>query len=98
MQWVRDASGDRLGGIEINLRVLGACIGPSVEEGAATVAQELGVEAAVLRDSPFVFVGPVEAVHEQMLQNREEFGVTYYTVSQRHAEHLAPLLPHVRNS
>jgi hypothetical protein len=73
--------------------VLGVCIGRPVEQGIATLARELGVDPALLRDSPFVFVGPVDAVHEQMLRNREEFGVTYYTVSQRHADQLADLVP-----
>jgi hypothetical protein len=43
-------------------------------------------------DSPFVLVGTTEQIHEQMLRQRDELGVTYYTVSQRHADQLVPLV------
>jgi probable F420-dependent oxidoreductase len=96
--WVREAARDRVTAPVLNVRVLGVCVCPSLDDGRETVARELGVDRPLIEDSPFVFAGPVEAVHEQMLRNREEFGVTYYTVSQRHAEQLAPLVARVANS
>jgi probable F420-dependent oxidoreductase len=98
VRWVREAAGDRMDDLEVNVRVLGVGIAPTREDGEESVARELGVDAALLRDSPFVFVGPIEAVHDQMLRNREEFGVTYYTVSQRHAEQLMDLVPRLAGS
>lgn len=95
VRWVREAAGEHLRDLEINVRILGVCVCSSVENGAEAVARELRIDPGVVRSSPFVFVGPVEAIREQMLANREEFGVTYYTVSQRHAGQLAPLVPRV---
>ena len=50
------------------------------------------MDADVLLRSPFVFVGPPEAIHEQMVEHRETLGISYYTVSQRHAEQLTPIV------
>lgn len=92
--WVRDAAGDRFAGLELNLRVLGVAVRPTREEGIEALAADLG-DPAMLARSPFVFAGPVEAIHEQMIRYREELGISYYTVSQRHADQLAPLVARV---
>lgn len=95
ISWVRDAAGARISDIELNIRVLGVAVRPTREAGAEALAPELGDPEMLLR-SPFVFVGPVEAIHEQMLRVRETLGVTYYTVSQRHADQLTPLVARLR--
>jgi probable F420-dependent oxidoreductase len=92
VSWVRDAAGERFDGLELNIRVLGVAIGASREAGAQALAPELGVDPEVLLRSPFVFVGTVRDIHEQMLRYREALGISYYTVSQRHADQLAPLV------
>lgn len=93
--WVRDAAGSRFTDITLNVRVLGVAVRSTREEGAEALAKDLGDPAMLLR-SPFVFVGPIESIVEQMLRYREELGVSYYTVSQRHADQLAPLVERVR--
>jgi probable F420-dependent oxidoreductase len=92
--WVRDAAGERFDHIELNLRVLGVAVGPSRDDAIDALAPDLG-DAGMLRRSPFVLAGPVEAIHEQLLRYREELGISYYTVSQRHADQLAPLVRRV---
>jgi probable F420-dependent oxidoreductase len=92
--WVRDGAGDRFADVELNVRVLGVAVRPTREEAADALAPELGDPEMLLR-SPFVFLGPVEAIHEQLLRYRETLGVTYYTVSQRHADQLTPLIARV---
>lgn len=92
ISWVRDAAGLRMADVELNIRVLGVAVRPTREEGAEALAPELGDPEMLLR-SPFVFVGPVEAIAEQMHRYREQLGISYYTVSQRHGDQLAPLLP-----
>jgi probable F420-dependent oxidoreductase len=93
--WVREGAGARFDDIELNIRVLGVAVRPTREEGAEALAPELGDPAMLLR-SPFVFVGPVDAIHDQMLRYREELGVSYYTVSQRHADQLTPVVQRLR--
>jgi probable F420-dependent oxidoreductase len=90
--WVREAAGDRYDEIELNVRVFGVAVRPTREEGVEVLAAELGDPDMLLR-SPFVFAGPIEAIHEQMLRYREELGISYYTVSQRHADQAQTLVP-----
>jgi hypothetical protein len=73
-------------------------VAPSRAEGAAALAGELGVSPETLSDSPFVFVGTIEEIHEQLLRQRDELGITYYTVSQRHADQLVPLVTRIAES
>lgn len=93
--WVRTAAGDRSPAIELNIRVLGVAVRPTREEGAEALAAELGDPEMLLR-SPFVFVGPIESIAEQMVRYREQLGISYYTVSQRHADQLSPLIALIR--
>jgi probable F420-dependent oxidoreductase len=96
VRWVREAAGDRFHEIELNIRVLGVAVRPTAAEGAEALAGELG-DPAVLADSPFVLAGPVEHIHEQLLRTREELGISYFTVSQRHAAQLAPLVARLKS-
>jgi probable F420-dependent oxidoreductase len=93
ISWVREAAGARFDQIRLNLRVLGVAVAATREAGAAALAAELGAPEEMLLRSPFVFVGPTSAIHDQLLRYREELGLSYYTVSQRHADQLVPLLP-----
>jgi probable F420-dependent oxidoreductase len=92
--WVREAAGDRFDEIELHIRVFGVAVRPTREEGAEALADQLGSPEMLLR-SPFVWVGPIEAIHEQVLRHREELGISYYTVSQRHADQITPLIGRV---
>jgi probable F420-dependent oxidoreductase len=94
ISWVRDAAGPRFESIELHIRVFGVAVRPTREEGAEALAAQLGDPKMLLR-SPFVWVGPIEAIHEQMLRYREELGISYYTVSQRHADMVTPLIRRV---
>jgi probable F420-dependent oxidoreductase len=96
--WVREAAGARLDDIELNIRVLGVHVARTRAEGAAALADELAVPPETLMDSPFVFIGTIEEIHEQMLRRRDELGITYYTVSQRHADQLVPLATRIAES
>lgn len=63
------------------------------EAAARELSAALGVPAADLLDSPFAFIGTLEQIAEQIQRIRDELGISYFTISQRHA---APLLPLVR--
>jgi probable F420-dependent oxidoreductase len=49
-----------------------------------------------LLDTPFVLIGTVEQMAEQILRNRERFGFTYYTVHGPYLEAFAPVIERVR--
>ncbi|MGH3373958.1 MAG: TIGR03621 family F420-dependent LLM class oxidoreductase [Actinoallomurus sp.] len=59
------------------------------QRGQAMTAEEL-------LDTPFVLIGTVEQMAEQVLRNRERFGFTYYTVHGPYLEAFAPVIERVR--
>lgn len=83
--WIRSAAGDRFASLELNVRVMGVAIGGDPHEGAGRLARELGCEAPDLVDSPFVWVGSAAHVAERIARDRDELGISYFTLSQRHA-------------
>jgi probable F420-dependent oxidoreductase len=49
-----------------------------------------------LLDTPFVLIGSVDEIAEQILRNRERFGFTYYTIHGPFMDAFAPVIPRVR--
>jgi probable F420-dependent oxidoreductase len=49
-----------------------------------------------LLDTPFVFIGTVEQMTDQVLRNRERYGFTYYTVHGPYLDAFAPVIERLR--
>jgi hypothetical protein len=47
-------------------------------------------------DTPFLLIGTVEQMAEQILRDRERFGFTYYTVHGPFMDAFAPVIERVR--
>jgi hypothetical protein len=52
-------------------------------------AEEIG-------ENPFLFVGTVEEMAEQVIRNRARYGFTYYTVHEPYLDAFAPVISQVR--
>jgi probable F420-dependent oxidoreductase len=93
--WVRDAAGSRFEALELNLRVRMAAVGVDREVQAQAGAQGMDCSAEDLLGSPFCLLGSVDEVADQLLRTRDELGLSYFTVSQRHMEMMAPVVERV---
>jgi probable F420-dependent oxidoreductase len=93
--WVREAAGARYDSLELNIRILGVEVMADRDAAARKLAAQLNVPAEDLLDSPFVFLGTLEQIESQMKRMRDVLGVSYYTISQRHAEPLLPLVARI---
>jgi probable F420-dependent oxidoreductase len=58
--------------------------------------QDEPMTADELLDCPFVLLGTVDEIAEQILRNRDRYGFTYYTVHAPFAEEFAPVIARVR--
>jgi probable F420-dependent oxidoreductase len=77
----RDAAGDRFDAIELNVLVQFVVHTDDREETAARMSAEFGdVSARELLDSPFVLIGTHEQMAEALLERRQRFGVSYWSV------------------
>jgi probable F420-dependent oxidoreductase len=96
---VRAAAGDRFEGLELNALVQRVIVTKSgLEEQRAAAADltrgQLAPDEAL--DSPFVLIGPVEQMVEQLQGRRERWGISSYTVFEPAMEALAPVVARLR--
>jgi probable F420-dependent oxidoreductase len=92
IDWVREVAGPRFDELEINFRVLAVVVTDDRAGAAERLSRQFGSSPEVLLDSPFVFVGSLQQIENQINRARHELGVSYYTISQRHADLVAPLV------
>lgn len=98
VRYARECAGDRAGRVEWQ-----ALVQMVVETGDRRAAAEQILDqhgqmmtADELLDTPFVLIGTIEQMAEQILRDRERFGFTYYTVHGPYMETFAPVVERVR--
>jgi probable F420-dependent oxidoreductase len=90
--FVRDAAGERFGGLDVESSPYFTQITDDPEAAVASLAKSTGIAAELLRDHPNVLVGSMESVVETLCSRREELGVNYVTVQQSQIESFAPVV------
>jgi probable F420-dependent oxidoreductase len=93
--WVRQAAGERFDQIELNLRVRLIAVGTDRVAGARAAVEGMDCSADDLLGSPFCLFGRVDEVADQLVRTRDELGISYFTISQRHMEQMAPVLARI---
>ena len=90
--WVRDAAGDRFGGIELASMVSDVIVTDDRDGKARDLAESLGVTPDDVLASPHVLIGTPDQMADDLRQRRERYGMTYFTVVEAHIEKLAPVV------
>ena len=94
VEWVRQAAGERFPALELNM-----VISPIFTEQRQQKAEQLvlergwssvGVERVL--EMPSVFIGTPDHIAEEMWRRREQYGFSYYVVSDAHMEAFAPVV------
>lgn len=94
--WVRQAAGERMSQIELNMVIAPVFTAPQEQKGRTErLVRERGwsevtVEQAL--EMPSVFVGSAEQMSETMWRRRELYGFSYYVVSDTQMEAFVPLV------
>ena len=92
IEWIRDGAGDRFDEVEIEIAGYFTVV---TDDRAGTIAQMapmLGLEPDALERHPHALIGTVDAICEQLVQRREEFGISYVTVGSAVAPVFAPVV------
>ena len=91
--------GDRDEQVERNLFVLEVVVTDDRRAAAQVVADAYAPHSNVddLLESPNVMFGTEEEITQQILDSREKYGFTYFTVQRPHMEPLGPILEKVRS-
>jgi probable F420-dependent oxidoreductase len=94
IEWIREAAGDRFDEIELAVVVL-EVVRTDGKEQLGPV-QATGLSTLVAGDQPlrgiFVLAGSVDQLCEQVLANRERFGLSYISVIEKDMEAFAPVV------
>lgn len=89
-RWLEDAAGDRAGDVERSALVQVIHIGDGAEAALADTAAALGVDESLVAETPFVLIGSVEQVVDELERRRQALGISHLVV--RDAEGFAPVV------
>lgn len=97
VRYARECAGDRVDDIEWHTLVQAVVVTDDRHASATALAQRFGdtMSPAEILTSPFLFVGTIEQMAEQVLTNRDRYGFTHYTVHGPYADTFAPVIAHV---
>lgn len=92
VRWVREAAGDRMEDIELQVRVHLAMITDDRTGVIEELAPAFHLSPAEAAATPHAMVGTVTQIAEQLLAQRERWGISYLGVSGEQLHALAPLV------
>jgi probable F420-dependent oxidoreductase len=94
VEWVRQAAGERFDELELNMMIT-PIFSERRRERAEEVARERGWSGIAVEDvleMPSVFIGTPDQMVEDLLRRREQYGFSYYVVSDANMEAFAPVV------
>ena len=95
VRWVQEAAGERFAAVELS-QLMGTVIVTSDRKQAAEQrAREQGlpgVTAEHMLANPYLLIGTVEHIGEQLHRLREVYGISYFVVTVDDMEALAPVV------
>lgn len=89
---IREVAGNRFDQIELNVLVQRVNITEDPESTINDLAEEWQKPVEEIIDSPYALIGPVDAIVEKLIRNREDFGISYYVVFAPHLESFEPVV------
>lgn len=94
----RRAAGDRADRLEWQALLQRVVTTDDRRAAARTIAERFDglLTAEQVLDSPFLLIGTVEEMADQLLARRERYGITHYSVHQPFLEAFAPVIARVR--
>ncbi|GAA4590449.1 TIGR03621 family F420-dependent LLM class oxidoreductase [Planotetraspora phitsanulokensis] len=95
VQRVREAAGERIADIKLNLFVAG--VGAKVADiDLSMLSTAMGVPPETLAELPSVLIGSPQQIADTLLRYREEYGISYISVMEDHMRTFAEVIPLLR--
>ena len=89
---VREAAGERIDDIELNIRAFFVSVTDDRAGTVSNVAGFIGVEEAMVEASPFALIGSTDAIADELVRRREELGFSYVIVGGGDIDAFAPVV------
>jgi probable F420-dependent oxidoreductase len=101
VEWIRQAAGERFAAVELNLLVASIIITQDQRQAAEQYLREsgrAGVTAEQLLANPYMLIGSIEQLTEQIQRLRELFGISYLVIDTEYMEAFAPVVARLANA
>jgi probable F420-dependent oxidoreductase len=98
VRWIRDAAGDRIDEIEIQMRFFVTSVRPDRMKLAEALASSLGVSPEEALESGAALVGTEDEIIEQLHRRREEWGLSYVVIGDANVDEFAPIVAKLAGS
>jgi probable F420-dependent oxidoreductase len=92
VRFTREHAGDRADQLEWHALLQLVLVTDDRDAAAAELADRYGQPAEVILQTPFLLIGTVAQMADQLRRNRERYGFTYYTVHAPFMETFAPVI------
>lgn len=92
LEWIRDAAGERFDEIELQVRIHLAVITDDRAALAEQLAPAFGLTPEAALSSPHSLAGTVEQIIDDLVEQRERFGISYLGISADSMDDLAPVV------
>jgi probable F420-dependent oxidoreductase len=98
VRFARDRAGDRADTIEWHALIQVVLVTGDRRKAAADLAEQYRgtVTAEEILENPFLFIGTIEEIADQIIRDRDRYGFTYYTVHEPYLDAFAPVIDRVR--
>jgi probable F420-dependent oxidoreductase len=90
--WIKAAAGTRFSGLELEIGAYFTFVQPGAEQIAAGIGKAMGLSAAEMMRHPHGLFGSVDAVCDELVRRREQYGISYVTVGDNALEAFAPVV------
>jgi probable F420-dependent oxidoreductase len=93
LQLVREASGDRYAALELNVLVQRVLVMDDSRRAAEELAHRWDqLSPGEILDSPYVLIGSVDQMIENLQARRARWGISYFTIFEPYVDALAPVV------
>ena len=92
LEWVQAAAGARYDAIEFHIHTWAVVITEDREQAAAQLTKRFPLPVNILLNTPYLLIGTIEEITEQILTYRAQYGISYFSVFERHMAEFAPVV------
>ncbi len=94
---IRAAAGDRFGAIELS-QFLDVTLTSDREATIGKMSEKARSDPQILRRSIYAGIGTLEQIRDQIRENRQRLGISYFCLRGPHVEELAPVVQALRGT
>lgn len=95
--WIHEAAGERFDQLELNIIPMGIEVTEDRQQAIEQAARVLHISERLAAEMPFLLLGSIGQISEQLLRMREEYGFSYIVIWEEYMEALGPVVARLAN-